>query len=81
MSKKLSKRPPSGFRDLSPKDCLKRERIIDTLKSVFKQYGYRPLETPCIERYEVLHGKYGEEGEKLIYNVFEFGRVSQKLEP
>ena len=58
-----------GFRDIEPKDALKRGRVLSLVKSVFKSYGFVPLETPTLEYASVLEGKYGEEGGKLTYNV------------
>ncbi len=55
-----------GFRDFLPEAARKRQWLIDTLRGVFESYGFEPLETPALERAEVLKGKYGEE-EKLIY--------------
>jgi histidyl-tRNA synthetase len=62
-----------GFRDIAPEEALKRGRVISLLKSVFKSYGLQPLETPTLEYASVLEGKYGEEGEKLIYKFKDRG--------
>lgn len=56
-----------GTRDFLPEEMVQRERIITTLKNIFSRYGYQPMETPSIEYLEILTGKYGEEGDKLIY--------------
>lgn len=56
-----------GFRDFLPKDALTRQTVINTITSVFEQYGFDPLETPALEYAETLMGKYGEEGDKLLY--------------
>ena len=53
---------PKGTRDYSPEIMVKRNYIFDTIKSVFKLYGYMPLETPAMENLSTLMGKYGEEG-------------------
>ncbi|EKD87065.1 MAG: Histidyl-tRNA synthetase, partial [uncultured bacterium] len=55
-----------GFRDFLPKEARKRQYVLDTLKKVFESYGFEPLETPVLEYEEVLLGKYGDEGDKLM---------------
>lgn len=62
-----------GFRDFLPKEAKKRQYVIDILKQVFESYGFEPLETPALEYEEVLLGKYGEEGDKLIYRFTDNG--------
>jgi len=62
-----------GFRDFLPKEARKRQFVIDTLRKVFESYGFEPLETPALEYEEVLMGKYGEEGEKLMYKFEDLG--------
>ncbi|UFP94527.1 histidine--tRNA ligase [Gloeobacter morelensis] len=64
-----------GTRDFLPDEMIRREYVIDTLKAIFRKYGFEPLETPAIERWETLAGKYGEEGEKLIYHVVSSGSL------
>ena len=61
-----------GFRDITPEEALKRGRALTLLKSVFKSYGFVPLETPALEYAELLEGKYGED-EKLIYKFEDRG--------
>jgi len=68
-----TKGPMSGFRDFLASDLIPRQRIIDTIKKVYESYGFLPLDTPAIERFETLTGKYGEEGEKLIYQFEDHG--------
>ncbi len=63
-----------GFRDFLPKDAKKREYVINTLKTVFESYGFEPLETPSLEYEEILAGKYGEEGDKLMYKFEDNGK-------
>lgn len=64
---------PKGFRDFSPSEMVKRNFIFDTLKSVFVKYGFNPIETPTMERVDTLMGKYGEEGDRLIFKVLKRG--------
>lgn len=64
-----------GTRDFLPDEMIRREYVIDTLKRIFRKYGFEPLETPALERWETLAGKYGEEGEKLIYHVVSSGSL------
>ncbi len=64
-----------GTRDFLPDKMIRREYVIDKLKQIFRKYGFEPLETPSIERWETLAGKYGEEGEKLIYHVINSGSL------
>lgn len=62
-----------GFRDFLPKEAKKRQYVINALKEVFELYGFEPLETPALEYEEVLLGKYGEEGDKLMYRFTDRG--------
>lgn len=62
-----------GFRDFLPQEAKKRQYVINTLKSVFELYGFEPLETPALEYDEILTGKYGDEGEKLMYRFEDNG--------
>lgn len=62
-----------GFRDIPPEEALKRGRVLSLLKSVFKSYGFVPLETPTLEYAEILEGKYGPEADKLIYKFEDRG--------
>lgn len=62
-----------GFRDFLPKEAKKRQYVEDTLKSVFESCGFEPLETPALEYEEILTGKYGEEGDKLMYRFTDNG--------
>ena len=64
---------PKGTRDYSPEIMVKRNYIFDTIKSVFKLYGYQPLETPAMENLSTLMGKYGEEGDKLLFKILNSG--------
>ena len=64
---------PKGTRDFSPPEMMKRNYIFDTVKSVFKLYGFQPIETPAMENLSTLMGKYGEEGDKLLFKVLNSG--------
>ncbi|MGE0088881.1 MAG: histidine--tRNA ligase [Bacteroidales bacterium] len=64
---------PKGTRDFSPTEMVKRNFIFDTVKDVFKRYGYLPIETPSMENLSTLLGKYGEEGDKLIFKILNSG--------
>ena len=64
---------PKGTRDFSPVEMVKRNYIFDTIKSVFRKYGYQQIETPTMEKLETLTGKYGEEGDKLIFKLLNSG--------
>jgi histidyl-tRNA synthetase len=63
-----------GFRDFLPRDARKRKYVINTLQEVFESFGFEPLETPTLEYEEILAGKYGEEGEKLMYRFEDNGK-------
>jgi histidyl-tRNA synthetase len=64
---------PQGTRDFSAEVVRKRNYIFDTIKKVFELYGFQPLETPAMENLETLMGKYGEEGDKLIFKILNNG--------
>src|SRR5664279_6142435 len=64
---------PQGTRDFGPETVHKRNFIFETIRSVFEVYGYEPLETPAMENMETLLGKYGEEGDKLIFKILNNG--------
>jgi histidyl-tRNA synthetase len=69
--------PARGMRDFLPADIRKREYVIGIIKEVYESYGFEPLETPAVENLETLTGKYGEEGNQLIYKILKRG---EKLE-
>ncbi len=76
---------PKGTRDFGPAQMAKRQFIIDSIKKVFQTYGFQPLETPAMENLETLTGKYGEEGDQLLFKVLNSGDFlkdadSKKLE-
>ena len=64
---------PKGTRDFSPEEMVKRNYIFDTIKNVFKLFGYMPIETPAMETLSTLMGKYGEEGDRLIFKILNSG--------
>src|SRR5437870_47936 len=65
--------PARGMRDFLPADVRKREYVIGEIKSVYERYGFEPLETPAVENIETLLGKYGEEGNQLIFKILKRG--------
>ena len=65
--------PARGMRDFLPADVRKREYVIGIIKEVYESYGFEPLETPAVENLETLTGKYGEEGNQLIYKILKRG--------
>jgi len=64
---------PKGTRDFSPEEMAKRNYIFDTIRSVFFLYGYKQIETPAMENLSTLMGKYGEEGDKLLFKILNSG--------
>src|SRR5215472_14606658 len=64
---------PQGTRDFPAEVVKKREYIINNIKYVFELYGFQPLETPAMENLETLTGKYGEEGDKLLFKILNNG--------
>jgi histidyl-tRNA synthetase len=64
---------PKGTRDFSTEEMLKRDYIFETIKQVFRLYGYQPIETPAMENLSTLLGKYGEEGDKLLFRILNSG--------
>src|ERR671925_2406245 len=61
--------PARGMRDFLPEDVRRRAYVIDVVRRVYERYGYEPLETPAVENIETLLGKYGDEGNKLIFKI------------
>src|SRR6201996_6383132 len=66
---------PKGTRDFSPAQMAKRNYIFDTIKGVFRKYGYQQIETPSMENLSTLTGKYGDEGDKLIFKILNSGAL------
>ena len=77
MSQKTS--IPKGTRDFGPQQMLRRTYIFDQIKSVFINYGYQPIETPAMETLNTLMGKYGEEGDRLIFKILNSGHYASKI--
>ncbi|MFT4024851.1 MAG: histidine--tRNA ligase [Flavihumibacter sp.] len=69
---------PSGTRDFVPATLRRRHYIFNTIRSVFETYGFQPLETPAMENLDTLMGKYGEEGDKLIFKILNNGLADAK---
>ncbi len=78
-AKTMKLNTPKGTRDFSPTEMVRRNYIFDTIKSVFKKYGYQPIETPSMENSETLMGKYGDEGDRLIFKILDSGEFLKKL--
>ncbi|WP_347838107.1 histidine--tRNA ligase [uncultured Draconibacterium sp.] len=70
---------PKGTRDFSPVEMVKRNYIFDTIKEVFRLYGFQPIETPAMENLSTLMGKYGEEGDKLLFKILNSGDFISKV--
>ena len=70
---------PKGTRDFSPAEMMRRTYIFETIKSVFRTYGFAPLETPAMENLSTLMGKYGEEGDKLLFKIQNSGDYFNKI--
>ena len=70
---------PKGTRDFNAEEVAKRNYIIDTIKSEFQLYGFQPIETPSFENSETLMGKYGDEGDRLIFKILNSGEYLGKL--
>lgn len=74
---------PKGTRDFSPIEMVRRNYIFDSIKDVFRLYGFQPIETPAMENLSTLMGKYGEEGDKLLFKILNSGdfisKVSQEM--
>jgi histidyl-tRNA synthetase len=71
---------PKGTRDFSPEEVAKRNYIFQTIKHVFETYGFQPIETPSFENSETLLGKYGDEGDRLIFKILNSGDYLRKVD-
>ncbi len=72
---------PKGTRDFSPAEMSRRNYIFDTIREVFALYGYRQIETPATENLSTLMGKYGEEGDKLLFKILNSGNYLRDVDP
>jgi len=72
---------PKGTRDFTPLEMARRNYIFDSVRKIFKTYGYLPIETPAMENLSSLMGKYGEEGDKLLFKILNSGDFKGKLSP
>lgn len=70
---------PKGTRDFSPAEMMRRQYIFNTIKKVFRTYGFAPLETPAMENLSTLLGKYGDEGDKLLFKILNSGDYAAGL--
>jgi len=78
----VSKKPsiPKGTRDFSPAEVVKRNYIMDTIRDRFTTFGFQPIETPSFENSDTLMGKYGEEGDRLIFKILNSGDFLRKVD-
>jgi histidyl-tRNA synthetase len=78
----LSKKPsiPKGTRDFNPEEVTRRNYIFNVIKETFSLYGFQPIETPSFENSETLMGKYGEEGDRLIFKILNSGDFLSKVD-
>src|SRR4051794_1987608 len=73
MAERQSTKPARGTRDFLPDDIRRREHVVGVVREVYQRYGFEPLETPAFENIETLMGKYGEEGNQLIFKILKRG--------
>jgi len=71
---------PKGTRDFIPLEMVRRNYIFDTIRSVFSNYGYQPIETPAMENLSSLQGKYGDQGDRLIFKILNSGNYLDKVD-
>lgn len=71
---------PKGTRDFSPQEMMRRNYIFDTIRTVFRSFGFAPLETPAMENLSTLLGKYGDEGDKLLFKILNSGDYAAGLD-
>jgi histidyl-tRNA synthetase len=70
---------PKGTRDFSPDEMVRRNFILQTIRNVYERYGFRQIETPAMENLSMLEGKYGEEGDKLLFRILNSGDVTNEI--
>ncbi len=71
---------PKGTRDFSPVEMMRRNYIFQTIRSVFERHAYLPIETPSMENLSTLMGKYGEEGDRLLFKILNSGDFTQGVD-
>ena len=76
----MNTHPARGMRDFLPEDVRRREYVIGVIADVYQRYGFEPLETPAVENIETLMGKYGEEGDRLIFRILKRGEEGKSGE-
>ncbi len=76
----MKPQPPKGTRDYSPAQIRTRDGVVATVRRVFESFGYAPLETPALERLDVLTGKYGDEADRLIFRILKRGKAGERGE-
>ena len=74
----ISTKPASGFRDFLPNEMRQRQHVFHIIREVYKAHGFEELDTPCFERLDTLLGKYGDEGDQLMFKVLQRGRKLEK---
>lgn len=74
----ISTKPASGMRDFLPPEARRRRHVFSLVEEVYQSYGFDPLDTPCVERLTTLMGKYGEEGDQLIFKILKRGNKLDK---
>ena len=78
----MAKKPsiPKGTRDFGPAEVARRDYIVETIRRQFELFGFQPIETPSMENYDTLMGKYGEEGDRLIFKILNSGDFLKKVQ-
>ena len=71
---------PKGTRDFTPSEVVKRNYIFDNIKKNFQTFGFQPIETPSFENSDTLMGKYGDEGDRLIFKILNSGDFLSKVD-
>jgi histidyl-tRNA synthetase len=70
--------PPKGSRDFLPRDVRQRDYVTRIIREVYQSHGFAPLETPAFERLDTLLGKYGDEGDQLLFKILLRGRAAAR---
>lgn len=74
----ISTKPASGFRDFLPEEMRRRQHIFQIIREVYASHGFEEIDTPCFERLDTLMGKYGDEGDQLLFKVLQRGNKLDK---